>query len=826
MANVWQDTGVGRYGTGRSLITLADGRAATLRWTGTTLQLWVQAVARTATWVTSTVATGVSPAGYQSAALTRDSAGNIYVAYVHATSGNTTVYLARAAVPATDTAITVWTLSTKSISGISGVQLQGVGVAWVPSASYSAGVLLMVAARSSLWPLVAWRADTFAQLGTTQLLNTSSTIRNFTGSWFDMAATVDPATGEPHANGLAHLVRGVRKAVDSSLAIECHQFTSGGVIAATGTIAVENSTGAATADATCWDNWSTQHLSMTPRNERQFLFTLPRQTSAQALLLTEAEFSGGSLIYATGLQTAIPAGVACIPSRAEPRSWVATLPDADVRIRQWGSVTNLAQLPAGIGTLAVVEAPKGLWDDRITTCLGAATSNAQAGVATSAFDVAPTVTTPTIPAGTTLPTTTGTTPCAFTYGLTNGNDWLHRLEWETSTNVGAFVASGGVDPPLATSKATRAAWTSNFTVPTTAGSYRLRVRARDQAQTWSSWSAYLAFTVAAQGSVAITTPAADSTSPANPNASVVIGWTYTGTGGSTQAGWELEAVNDATGAVLYTFTATTLVNAASRLLTSWTVPLPSDVTARVRVRVVESTGLTTPWSGNRLYATDYDTPPPPALAVAAHSTGAAVIVTVTNPTPGASQPDLDHNDIYRTVGGVTVRVATGVDEDGVFTDWGCPSGVSATYAVAAVGVDNSSVASTGASITLRTMGVWVHRTSDPGGTAVNLQYGVAQDRAAPDVTLQHYAGRTDPVAVWGEHDTLDVTVTADVAHGPTHAATVSAVRAMWAARDTVCVRDGRGNVTYGAPVELSAQPAPYGTALAARVTRSSWAEAV
>lgn len=89
---------------------------------------------------------------------------------------------------------------------------------------------------------------------------------------------------------------------------------------------------------------------------------------------------------------------------------------------------------------------------------------------------------------------------------------------------------------------------------------------------------------------------------------------------------------------------------------------------------------------------DYVEPATPTLVAAPDAGAGAIMVQITNPTPGGGQPALVSQDLYRRVVGDTsdgVPLATGLASGAAWQDWKAVSGVAYEYRVAARGANGT-----------------------------------------------------------------------------------------------------------------------------------------
>lgn len=132
--------------------------------------------------------------------------------------------------------------------------------------------------------------------------------------------------------------------------------------------------------------------------------------------------------------------------------------------------------------------------------------------------------------------------------------------------------------------------------------------------------------------------------------------------------------------------------------------------------------------------------------------------------------------------------------------------------------------STTASTVLNVRGVWV-MDPDLGGqeSARQYLYGSAQrdESMDPMGEAAFYAGRTDPVVDFGEHESYSFGVTVDVPHGPDWRTQVEDLRTWGMAKKVLHVRDNRGRSLYGYLDGVKVRDAPWGSQVAFTVTRAS-----
>lgn len=204
--------------------------------------------------------------------------------------------------------------------------------------------------------------------------------------------------------------------------------------------------------------------------------------------------------------------------------------------------------------------------------------------------------------------------------------------------------------------------------------YRWRVRTWDSQDDVSPWSEYSTFTTSNTGSLTITVPSTDN-DPTIFTADVTVEWTVTG---ATQDEYQVVVTRTDDGS---THIDTGRVSSTN---TSFEVTgMASDVEYDVAVTAWDTDVATN--TANRLITPDYDTPEVPLISVTQVSSGAYILVDITNPTARGDRPEPTHNDVYRRKSGSTDKylfVGT-TDPNSSFRDYSAASGILYEYKVRA-----------------------------------------------------------------------------------------------------------------------------------------------
>jgi len=257
----------------------------------------------------------------------------------------------------------------------------------------------------------------------------------------------------------------------------------------------------------------------------------------------------------------------------------------------------------------------------------------------------------------------------------------YKLEyWQTSNQAGTTISTGEIANVIQQGNPN---FNHVLTLPST--SWRdvqigWRVMVADQDGIWSPWSDVQTFYVRDAPVVAITNPTNASTvgSPLP-----VFSWTFTATGGRTQAQRAVSLVDLSTGA---TILQTGYAASSATTYTPGTSVVTIGPTYQVRVDVIDSSGLSAMAVSN---FTAFFTPPTAATFTVDGinmSTNGGVTINWTGSVPNAG---IQAWRVYRrSVGGTTWKL---VRELGASTfgwvDYTCPSNTAVQYSVVQVALD-------------------------------------------------------------------------------------------------------------------------------------------
>lgn len=218
-----------------------------------------------------------------------------------------------------------------------------------------------------------------------------------------------------------------------------------------------------------------------------------------------------------------------------------------------------------------------------------------------------------------------------------------------------------------------------------AGTYEWQVKTWDQDGEPGTFSASETVVAAAAPSPpTITDPLSGGTVNTNP---YTVAWST-----PVQTAYQVRTVADAAGSpdtgTVYTDTGE--ITSTSR---SASVAFATQQWEHVQVRV-RSGGLWSSWASHRVNVS-YTPPPTPTFTLTADSTVGSITVAITNPAPGAGEPDVTGNDVYRQTVGTSdgVRVAADVAPNGSYVDWLVAHRTEYEYWVTALGDNGTTTTS-------------------------------------------------------------------------------------------------------------------------------------
>lgn len=265
-----------------------------------------------------------------------------------------------------------------------------------------------------------------------------------------------------------------------------------------------------------------------------------------------------------------------------------------------------------------------------------------------------------------------TTSQVFTWTFNDAN----TTDSQTAFRLQVVRVSDGV---VVYDTAKTASTTVSHTVPAStlvnAVAYQWRVMTWDLQDAAGAWSPYGTFSTVSAATVTITSPATDG--EVVNTSSVALTWSVAG---GTQAQFRPQITNNTTGV-----TTDGGYRSSTEQSCTFFGLLPSgSYTASITIKDgggVESN------PGLRSFTTDFVSPMQPTFTAAAGDTYVELLIT--NPDATGSEPDVDHNDVYRKLSSQAdsayVRIAS-VPRNGTYRDYAVQSGKSYDYKVAGVSV--------------------------------------------------------------------------------------------------------------------------------------------
>lgn len=344
--------------------------------------------------------------------------------------------------------------------------------------------------------------------------------------------------------------------------------------------------------------------------------------------------------------------------------------------------------------------------------------------------------------------------------------------------------------------------------------YQWQVRTWDKQDVAGPYSSLVSFRTG-------TPPAASFTNPVDggtyPRGILTVAWSYTDAETDPQARFRV-VLKDQAGKVLedsgqvagdatsYRFNTILSNNTPYRLeLTVW------DATGQDSTAVSE-------------FTTDFVPPVAPVLSVVPDPAGGKVIVTWGNPDNDPNKPATDRIDLFRReAGGGWVRILAGAQVNSWYDDYTVASGVATEYKAVGISVDETSAESTVQTVTMALTGLWLHDVADAIGTAMNIPYNVQQEETwEPEVQLMQFAGRTRPVAEFGEQEQYRFSIGLLLLEKQ---GLWLRLRDLVRRKGTLCVRDPRGRKVFGVVTALPETDEHYGQNVKLEIIETSYTEA-
>lgn len=215
----------------------------------------------------------------------------------------------------------------------------------------------------------------------------------------------------------------------------------------------------------------------------------------------------------------------------------------------------------------------------------------------------------------------------------------------------------------------------------------------------------------------------------------------------------------------------------------------------LKVRIKNGAGL---WTENAILQMTVSYTPPAKPTLELHASDASIILTLNNPAPAGTQPDVTGNDIYKRIDGEWIRIATNILTQ--YHDLAVASGKSYDYYIRANGDNTTFSDSDILSSSISFTGVWLHDTTYPDGTVYQFKYdgGGRSSQWEVESTVMRYKGRKYPVIETGEMQ--DDVVGFKLALLKDEE--IKALKKLVYSRNILCYRDGRGRLIFGLITKL------------------------
>jgi hypothetical protein len=139
-----------------------------------------------------------------------------------------------------------------------------------------------------------------------------------------------------------------------------------------------------------------------------------------------------------------------------------------------------------------------------------------------------------------------------------------------------------------------------------------------------------------------------------------------------------------------------------------------------------------------------------------------------------------------------------------------------------------SISTTATLVAPALVGTWVFDPTGPDATEQNYPYSIGRGQSIKPASAQLVvAGRTYPIAEFGENESETLSVPIIIPFGDGHDAQVKWWRDATRARRTLCYRDNRGRLVYGVLLDgLEVNDAVAGTNMTIKLTRVDYSVTV
>ncbi|GAA0313833.1 hypothetical protein GCM10008967_00400 [Bacillus carboniphilus] len=222
----------------------------------------------------------------------------------------------------------------------------------------------------------------------------------------------------------------------------------------------------------------------------------------------------------------------------------------------------------------------------------------------------------------------------------------------------------------------------------------------------------------------------------------------------------------------------------------------------------------------------YTPPAVPVVTPTVDNSKGAIVLTIDNPVPSGTEPNVSYNSIFRKKQGETEfkRIATNIPTDGTFIDYTPASDQIYEYKVRTWGDNGTYSESVVVSQSIKLTGVWLHDVTDPEGIHnFKLDGGGRSKDWSTDAAYMKFAGRPDPVTEFSEHEDDVVNATIKIMR---ESGEHIILERLLKSRNILCYRDGRGRRLFGTATQFPLTDESWGYATEIKVRRTSYSEVV
>jgi hypothetical protein len=218
---------------------------------------------------------------------------------------------------------------------------------------------------------------------------------------------------------------------------------------------------------------------------------------------------------------------------------------------------------------------------------------------------------------------------------------------------------------------------------------------------------------------------------------------------------------------------------------------------------------------------------PPTVPIVTTVKGEGIItISIDNPTPSGTQPNVSYNDLYRRKQGETTwaRIATNIPADASFVDYTPASGQVYEYYVRAWGDNGTYSDSSIVSESITLTGVWLHEADNPLNTL--HQFKLVSDRSEnwqPTVAMMQFAGRRLPVAEYDDTEQRSISVKLTMLKNSDDK---EVLENLIRSKRTLCYRDARGRKMFCHAFQLPIDDEVYGNVVSLTFEEVSYSEEV